>query len=62
MGEVIPFRKRSGGPARPENRMLCRSGFHRWVVIKDSAFDVKEGKLVTVYRCQRCGTTRTEAR
>jgi hypothetical protein len=24
-------------------------------------FDVKKGRLVTLYRCQRCGITRTDA-
>lgn len=40
---------------------LCQEGHHRWRVIKDKRFDVKRGKLVTVYRCERCGKEKTTA-
>jgi hypothetical protein len=33
---------------------LCKSGFHKWQVIKKNQFDVKKGKLVTTYECQFC--------
>jgi hypothetical protein len=32
------------------------------MVVKENQFDVKQGKLVTLYRCARCGATKTEAR
>ncbi len=59
MGDVVPF--------KPQKRArksitLCKSGFHRWEIERDTQFDVKLGKLVTVYRCSRCGATRNEAR
>ena len=41
---------------------LCGNGFHSWVVVKDSVFDVKQGKLVTQYRCKRCGAEKNEAK
>ncbi len=42
--------------------MLCKSGFHKWEVGQQNPFDVKRGKLVTVYRCKRCGATKSESR
>ena len=50
MGEVLPFRRRS-----TRARTLCLENHHKWVVWKAKQFDVREGKLVTVYRCERCG-------
>lgn len=44
---------------RAEHKTLCRSGFHKWQVVNDRRFDVKQGKLLTLERCRRCGTTRT---
>ena len=57
MGEVLPFRKRrakSGG-------VLCLEGHHKWGVFKAKQFDVREGKLVTVYKCERCGAQKVQA-
>ena len=56
MGKVIPFRK-------PEGKKLgmCQHGFHQWVVDKTKQFDVKKGKLVTVYKCSRCGLEKIKA-
>lgn len=47
---------------RAEGKTLCSSGFHKWAVVKHSQFDVKQGKLVTVEECQRCGQRRTRAK
>ncbi len=44
--------------ARADRRTLCRSGFHKWQVMADRRFDVKEGKLLTAERCRRCGEQR----
>ncbi len=60
MGDVIPFRKRDS-KEKTRGKTLCREGFHKWSVWKDKQFDVKAGKLITVYRCDRCGTTKVEA-
>lgn len=38
---------------------LCRRGLHRWQLDPKKQFDVREGRLVTVRRCSRCGATRT---
>jgi hypothetical protein len=40
---------------------LCRHGHHRWEVDTRTQFDVKAGKLVTRYRCARCGETKNKA-
>lgn len=61
MGDVIPFRKRKPGE-KARGKTLCREGFHKWMVWQDKQFDVKQGKLVTVYHCARCSATKTEAR
>lgn len=58
MGELIPFSLRGG---RKKANSLCREGHHKWKIDTAKKFDVKQGKLVTVYRCERCGTTKTTA-
>jgi len=53
MADILPFKK-----PKPKNKhkgkTLCKSGFHKWEVV-NTPFDVKKGKLVTQYRCVRCG-------
>ena len=64
MADILPF-KRPGPADRMDaaaGRELCKSGFHKWEVQKDKRFDVKAGKLVTAYRCARCGATKTDSR
>ncbi len=60
MAEVIPFRRPSPGD-KHRGTTLCRHGHHKWQVDKERQFDVKQGRLVTVYRCSRCGKTRVKA-
>jgi len=43
---------------RAEGRVLCNAGFHKWRPLKETRFDVKQGKLVTPERCERCGSER----
>lgn len=56
MGDVIAFRpvKKAG-----KSSILCREGHHRWEIDNSKPFDPRSGKLVTLYRCKRCGKTRT---
>jgi hypothetical protein len=56
LGEVIKLKavKR----VRAERKVLCDSGFHKWAPLSERQFDVKQGKLVTVERCARCGAQR----
>ncbi|MDX1506455.1 MAG: hypothetical protein R3221_12105 [Spongiibacter sp.] len=60
MGDVIDFVPRGSRPS-PKGNSLCREGHHKWQVEKNSQFDVKQGKLVTVYRCVRCGKRKNTA-
>ncbi len=57
MTHVIQLRE--ARRARADRQTLCRSGFHRWQVETHARFDVREGKLLTVERCRRCGEQRT---
>lgn len=60
MGEVIQFRRPSR-TERAKGKTLCSSGFHKWEIWKAKQFDVRQGRLVTVYRCGRCGELKTRA-
>ena len=60
MADILPFKRKS--PAeKHKGKTLCRSGFHKWVVVTENKFDVKQGRLVTLYRCSRCGEEKVEA-
>lgn len=60
MGDVVPFKKPKASE-RHKGKTLCRNGHHKWRVDKTSVFDVKLGRLVTRYRCARCGQVKTSA-
>lgn len=62
MGDVVHFRRADRRRRKAEGDTLCRNGRHRWAVRPETRFDVKQGKLVTAYRCERCGATRSETR
>ena len=53
MGKVIQFKQKKVSE-RHKGNTLCRSGFHKWEIVKEKQFDVKQGKLMTVYQCKRC--------
>jgi len=60
MADILPFKKKN--PAeKAKGVTLCRSGFHKWVIESQKQFDVKQGKLVTAYKCSRCGATKARA-
>jgi hypothetical protein len=40
---------------------LCGNNMHSWELVTNSQFDVKHGKLVSVYRCKRCKKEKVEA-
>ncbi len=61
MGDVLPF-KRPSAQEKHKGKTLCRSGFHKWVVVKENQFDVKQGRLITLLRCSRCGQEKVEAK
>jgi hypothetical protein len=56
MGEILPFKKPRG-----KKLGLCQHGFHQWLVVGNTRFDVKKGKLVTAYKCSRCGLEKVTA-
>ena len=57
MADILPFKRKSA----PKRSHLCASGHHRWALWQNKPFENKQGKLVTVYRCERCGVERTRA-
>ena len=59
MGDVVRFKKPKL-KEKHKGKTLCRSGFHKWEVDKSKPFSVKQGKLLTVYKCKRCGTVKTK--
>ena len=60
MADIIQFRK-PGLKEKHKGKTLCRNGHHKWEIDKARQFDVKRGRLITVYRCIRCGKTRNRA-
>lgn len=55
MATILPFRK----PVKEKG--LCQHGFHKWKIRQDKQFDVQQGRLVTLYRCERCGEQKVKA-
>ncbi len=60
MAEILPF-KRPKLSEKHKGKTLCRNGHHKWELESDSVFDSKKGRLVSRYRCVRCGKIRIEA-
>ncbi|VAW96842.1 hypothetical protein MNBD_GAMMA23-1345 [hydrothermal vent metagenome] len=56
MADILPFKKPKLKD-KHKGKTLCKSGFHKWEVV-NNPFDVKQGKLITLYRCSRCGATK----
>ncbi|MCH9674021.1 MAG: hypothetical protein K0U93_21465 [Gammaproteobacteria bacterium] len=59
MGDVVAFKKKSA-KTRAKGKTLCSRGFHKWKVDSQRKFDVKQGRLVTVKICTRCGKSKNE--
>jgi len=59
MAKILNFKKPSAKD-RNKGKTLCLHDFHKWAVVSERKFDVRQGKLVTLYRCQRCGKEKTE--
>lgn len=60
MGKVVAF-KRPSLEEKAKGKTLCSNGFHQWTYDNKKQFDVKSGKLVTVYQCRRCGVKKNKA-
>ena len=56
--DLAKFKKRRR-KQRARGDTLCRRGFHKWVFDERKQFDVKQGRLVSIEKCARCGETRT---
>ena len=54
MAKILTFKKQKLSD-KHKGKTLCKSGFHKWELFKEKQFDVKQGKLVTIHRCKRCG-------
>lgn len=61
MGDVVQFKRKTAWQ-KHKGKSLCRDGFHKWKVVTEQKFDVKQGKLVTLLKCERCGKEKTELR
>ncbi len=60
MGNIVQFKK----PAladKAKAHTMCKRNFHKWKIVTEQKFDVKQGKLVTLFRCSRCGKEKTKA-
>ncbi|MFL0810623.1 MAG: hypothetical protein K6L76_09430 [Agarilytica sp.] len=64
MDNVVPFKapKKKSPKEKHKGKTLCRHGYHKWKVVTENQFDVKQGKLVTVSECERCGKRKSELR
>ena len=60
MADILVFKKKKLSE-KHKGSTLCRNGFHKWKVINEKQFDVKQGRLVTVYACKRCGVQKVKA-
>ncbi|MET0014927.1 MAG: hypothetical protein ABW088_14845 [Sedimenticola sp.] len=60
MADILTF-KRTKASERHRGKSLCRHGHHKWEIATGQRFDVKQGRLVTNYRCSRCGATKNRA-
>ncbi|MGR9043853.1 MAG: hypothetical protein ACU83N_01075 [Gammaproteobacteria bacterium] len=59
MNNVIQFKKPKASE-KHKGKLLCKSGFHQWEIIKEKQFDVQRGKLGTIYQCSRCQAIKTK--
>ena len=61
MGNVVKLNtvRRARLQDRAKSVTLCQSGFHKWKSVIGDRFDVKQGRLVTTERCERCHEQRT---
>ena len=52
--------KRKAMENRAGGVTLCKRGFHKWVDDPKKQFDVKQGKLISIRRCSRCGKRQSQ--
>ena len=61
VGDIVQFKKIKSSEKHKGN-ILCKRNFHKWEIDQKKQFDVKQGRLVTVYKCRRCGEFKTETK
>jgi hypothetical protein len=59
VAQILPFKAPKKKPVKGDT--LCRQGHHKWRIVTERKFDVKQGRLVTVFECQRCGKRKVKA-
>lgn len=57
MGEVVSLRRSD----RHKGKTLCLNGHHKWTIWQQKQFDSRSGRLVTVYRCERCDAQKVKS-
>ncbi|MFT6310481.1 MAG: hypothetical protein ACJAQS_000846 [Porticoccus sp.] len=60
MADILPFKKPKVAD-KSKAKTLCSNNHHKWKVCKEKQFDVRDGKLVTIYKCERCGKQKVRA-
>ena len=61
MTKILTFKKPTPQD-KNRGKTLCLNNFHKWLIVSERKFDVRQGRLVTLYRCARCGKEKTELR
>lgn len=61
MSKILTFKKPTP-KEKNRGKTLCLHDFHKWKIVTGRKFDVQQGRLVTLFRCERCGKEKTEAR
>ena len=59
MGDVLKFKKKPAA-LKARGKTLCANNHHKWEVVSSRKFDVRQGKLVTEFRCSRCQKRKTK--
>jgi len=60
MGDIVEFKKPTA-KEKNKGKTLCKSGFHKWKIVTEKKFDTQQGRLVTLYRCERCKVEKVKA-
>ncbi|MGK0440882.1 MAG: hypothetical protein ACJA0N_000677 [Pseudohongiellaceae bacterium] len=60
VAEILPFKKISL-KQKHKGATLCQQGHHKWKIVTGRKFDVKQGRLVTVFECERCNKQKIKA-
>tara|TARA_R110002073_G_scaffold334117_2_gene522989 strand:+ start:221 stop:412 length:192 start_codon:yes stop_codon:yes gene_type:complete len=58
---IVSFAKARKKQTEKNKLGMCQHGFHKWKIWQNKQFDSKQGKLVTVYRCERCNKEKVKA-